>query len=397
MKLFRKALFWLHLGAGVAAGLVIILLASTGTILAFQRQIISWSDASAVHDGRPNAGASLSLDAALKQLVQQDQNTPTELVLRRSSYSPLEAKYGRERTVLLNPWTGVPIVSSSTSLREFFAWVVRLHRSLGLGLQSQMGRGIIGAANLTFLFLFLSGIYLWIPKTINSSAFKSRLLLVRGLKGNARDWNWHHVFGIWAILPLAFIVATGVLISYPWATNLLYRVTNSPIPSVGGNGDGKPAQSNAGGNSLDKHAAHAALDTHGFDLWAEAAKRQIPEWKSITFSIPQTRDKTVTVAVDTSIGGQPEKITSLVIDRSSNAIVATKRFSDNSLGRRLRTWAVYVHTGAEFGLIGQILIAFGALSAIFMVWTGYALTARRLFGNRKRAENRQEEVEAVFA
>jgi uncharacterized iron-regulated membrane protein len=396
MKLFRKTIFWLHLGVGAAVGLVIFLLATTGIILSFQRQILIWSDTSAVVDGRPHAGAPLSLDLVLTQLVQQGQNSPTELALHRSKNAPLEVRFGRERTVLLNPRTGVPIVSNSRSLRQFFGWIVRFHRSLGLGLQNQLGRGIIDAANLFFLFLLLSGIYLWIPKIITPGAFRSRLLLLRSLQANARDWNWHHVFGIWAFLPLAVIVLTGAVISYPWATNLLYKVTSSPLPAITGNGDGKPGQSNPG---VDEHAALAVRDIHGYDLWAEVAKRQIPEWKSITFSIPQARDKTVTVAVDTSIGGQPEKVTSLVIDRSSNAIVTTKRFSDNSLGRRLRAWTGSVHTGAEFGLIGQIIVAFGALSAIFLVWTGYALLARRFFGDQNRLAKKQEEVEVdtVFA
>jgi uncharacterized iron-regulated membrane protein len=390
MKLFRKTIFWLHLGVGAAVGLVILLLATTGLILAFQRQIVSWSDVFAVRDKGSYSRTPLSLDSVLTQLEQRGQNTPTELVLRRSQNAPLEVKYGRERTVLLNPWSGAPIAGSSTALRPFFGWVVRLHRSLGLGLQNRLGRGIIGVANFSFLFLLLSGIYLWFPKVVSPGAFKSRLLLLRNLQANGREWNWHHVFGFWSILPITFIVLTGVLISYPWATNLLYKVTNSPLPALGGT----PLQSNPEGVWAEKHAALTVRDIHGFDLWAEVAKRQIPEWKSITFSIPQAHDKTVTVAVDTSIGGQPEKVTSLVIDRSSNVIVATKRFSDNGLGRRLHLLTGSLHTGAEFGLIGQIIIAFGALSAIFLVWTGYALSARRFFGKRDRAvENQEQEVE----
>jgi uncharacterized iron-regulated membrane protein len=381
MQFFRKTIFWLHLGIGGAAGLVILLLAVTGLILAFQRQILSRADASAVLDGRPHASAPLTLDSVLAQVVQKGQNNPTDLVLHRSENAPVEVRFGRERTVYLNPWTGAPIYGFSTSLHRFFAWIVRLHRSLGLGLQSLWGRGIIGAANLIFLFLLLSGLYLWFPRIINLDAFKSRLLLLRNLKGNARDWNWHHVFGIWAALPLAFIILTGVLISYPWATDLLYKATNSPQPVAGESGDGRTGQSNPIGFGADKNAVRSVS---GYDILAEVAKRQIPEWKSITLSIPQVRDKTVTIAVDTSINGQPEKVTSLVIDRSSNKIVATMHFSDNSLGRRLRTWAVYVHTGSEFGLIGQIIIASGAFSTIFLVWTCYALSRRRFFGDRNQ-------------
>jgi uncharacterized iron-regulated membrane protein len=43
-----------------------------------------------------------------------------------------------------------------------------------------------------------------------------------------RAWNRHSVIGFWAAIPLTFIVLTGAILSYSWATNLLYFVTGSP-------------------------------------------------------------------------------------------------------------------------------------------------------------------------
>src|SRR5215813_15633603 len=40
----RRALFWLHLTAGVIAGTVIFFLAVTGACLAYERQMIAWAD-----------------------------------------------------------------------------------------------------------------------------------------------------------------------------------------------------------------------------------------------------------------------------------------------------------------------------------------------------------------
>ena len=39
--MIRKSFFWLHLVIGVAAGLFIFIMAATGVMLAFERQIIS--------------------------------------------------------------------------------------------------------------------------------------------------------------------------------------------------------------------------------------------------------------------------------------------------------------------------------------------------------------------
>jgi hypothetical protein len=41
MKAFRTALFWLHLAAGVAAGLVILVMSVTGALLALKPQIVN--------------------------------------------------------------------------------------------------------------------------------------------------------------------------------------------------------------------------------------------------------------------------------------------------------------------------------------------------------------------
>jgi uncharacterized iron-regulated membrane protein len=51
---------------------------------------------------------------------------------------------------------------------------------------------------------------------------------VGGLRGKARDFNWHHVFGFFAAIPLVFVVASGVVISYPWANQLLQQFRGQP-------------------------------------------------------------------------------------------------------------------------------------------------------------------------
>ena len=40
----RRILFWIHLSAGTLAGCVIFVMSVTGVMLAFQRQIVQWSD-----------------------------------------------------------------------------------------------------------------------------------------------------------------------------------------------------------------------------------------------------------------------------------------------------------------------------------------------------------------
>jgi uncharacterized iron-regulated membrane protein len=56
-----------------------------------------------------------------------------------------------------------------------------------------------------------------------------------------------------------------------------------------------------------------------------------------------------------------------------------------NLGRRLRMYARFLHTGELFGLIGQTLAALCTLTTLILIWTGFALTFRRFFPKSSHA------------
>ena len=55
----------------------------------------------------------------------------------------------------------------------------------------------------------------------------------RGLQGRARDWNWHHVLGIWCLPVLVVLSTSGVVMSYRWANDAVFRLAGSPPPPPG--------------------------------------------------------------------------------------------------------------------------------------------------------------------
>jgi uncharacterized iron-regulated membrane protein len=375
MRTDRTIVFWLHLAIGCLAGLVILAMSVTGVLLAFERQINGWADAPAVLQDQSQTVAQAPLDSLLANLKNDGQGVPSELVLHNSPKAPVEARFGRERTLFLNPWTGEIIGEPSKRTRAFFSSVERVHRSLGLGMQSALGRGATGAANLVFLFMLVSGLYLWLPKVFNFASLKSRILLRRALVGRAREWNWHHVAGIWTVFPLAFIVLTGVIMSYPWASNLLFTMTGSQPPVGNWRGE-RPAQPN---NATHPGAGIQSSTPQflGLEELAANAKHQVPGWKSITVELPQPANPMLTVSVDKSVGGQPEQFSQLILNRQTGHVQAIKSFSHNSAGRKLRAWARFTHTGEEFGVIGETIAVVASVGAIVLVWTGLSMAIRR--------------------
>ena len=376
MKAFRELIFWSHLVAGCVAGVVILTMSVTGVLLAFERQVTNWIDAPAVLESQPGSVSDAMLEPILAALQNNGRGIPTELVLHNSAKAPVEARFGRQATLFLNPWTAEIIGQPNEKLRGFFGGIERIHRSFGLGMQNAIGRGITGAANLLFLLMVISGMYLWLPKAFSWTAIKSRVIFRSGLKGRTREWNWHHVIGVWTVIPLFFIVLSGVVMSYPWASNLLFTMTGSPVPTSGFQGDRGPrgnrgAQRGPSANDLQ------ASDYRSIDELVQIAKQQTPAWKSISVTVPQPQDRMLNLSIDKSIGGQPEQAFQLVINRQSGNIEAAKRFSDNNTGRKLRAWARFLHTGEELGLIGQIVAAIACFGAIMLVWTGISMALRR--------------------
>ena len=98
MKALRTVLFWLHLAAGVAAGLVILVMSATGAVLAFKPQILNRVDR-AVRFVEPaaHAAAPPSQILAAAQASRPDVQPATLVFDRDPSASPPSASAATAR------------------------------------------------------------------------------------------------------------------------------------------------------------------------------------------------------------------------------------------------------------------------------------------------------------
>jgi uncharacterized iron-regulated membrane protein len=53
------------------------------------------------------------------------------------------------------------------------------------------------------------GIFLWFPRVCRWSAVRGLVWFKGGLRGKARDFNWHNTVGFWSAIPLAIVVAVS--------------------------------------------------------------------------------------------------------------------------------------------------------------------------------------------
>jgi uncharacterized iron-regulated membrane protein len=372
--MFRKVLFWLHLTCGVTAGLVVLMMSVTGVLLAYERQILAAADR-AQHEA-PAAGAQRRPLAELLDAAQhaKPEFRPTALTLRNEPGAPVVLAAGRDGSLLVDPYTAAIREPGSAALREFFETVEGWHRWFNASGDSRTtARTITGVSNLVFLVLILSGLYLWLPRVWKWAAFKSRLLFnAHATTGKARDFNWHHVFGIWSALPLAVVVATAVVFSFPWANALVYRSFGEQPPVRGGPAGGAPARTASDSAPAANGSTPQPL-THD-QLFARAATHG--EWRTLTLALPVAG--TARFTIDQGNGGQPQRRHALTLDAATGDVQAFAPFSSQPPGQRARTWIRFLHTGEALGVVGQTVAAVVSATSVIMVWTGLALAWRRL-------------------
>ncbi len=388
--MLRKAVFWIHLSCGVVAGLVIGMMSVTGVMLAFERQIVAWAD-DAPRAAPASARARLPIGEALRAVARSHPDfSPTAVTLSRDPLAPLVVAAGRNRSLFVNPYTGDVAEPAGRRWRALFEAVEGWHRWLNVaGEHRAIARAITDGCNLAFLFLVLSGMYLWLPRVWAWAAIKTRLLFnAQAVSARARDFNWHHVFGIWSALPLAIVVASAVVMSYPWANALVYRAFGEQPPVRGGPGDGGNASRGNGAaraaGSLprgDATPADGSTPSAGlsYDELFARAEAEARDWSTLTLTLPGGADAdTVRFGVDRGNGGQPQLRDGLVLDVSSGAVRARQPFASQSPGQRTRSWIRFLHTGEALGTFGQIVASAASAASLAMIWTGVALAYRRL-------------------
>lgn len=379
MKTFRSLIFWMHLVAGAAAGAVVLVMSITGVALTYEKQLLEWADRGAWTAPSAADARHLPPETLLaKVAAAQPGAAPTGVTLRANPAAPATVTFDGNKSLLVDPYMGVIIGEPPTGLRTFFRTMTVWHRYLALeGASRATGKAVTGAANLGFLFIVLSGIYLWLPKVWNAVQFKNILWFRRGLPDKARDFNWHNVIGFWSAVPLAIVVAGAVPISYPWASNLVYRMAGDQ-PPVPASVAPRPA------------AAPAPVSADGLDAAWHRAQAQTPEWRTMAARLAAP-GRPFTITVDEGYGGQPQKRGTFTISRTAE-IEKVETFADLSSGRQARSWLRFAHTGEIYGLTGQTVAGIVSAGVVVLVYTGLALALRRLASWPRRRRAIVEEV-----
>ena len=386
--MIRKTIFWIHLSSGVVTGVVILFMSVTGVLLTFQSQIVDFANReySTVHP--PYQGAApMDMDAVLSAVRSvEPQAEPTSVTVRPDPSEAYVVRFGRSKTIFVDPYTGDVRGEGNIAVRDFLREIMYWHRWFAAeGENRAIGRAVTGACNLAFCLLTITGLYIWWPRRWTWAAFKAVFVPNFKIKGKSRDFNWHNSFGIWCLPALFLISLSGVVISYRWAGDLVYTLTGTEPPQRAAQTASEPATSG------DEPAPFPVAPSESF---LDAARKQVPEWAYITLNLPKEGAETTTLTVSEMDNRIPITRSTLTVSTTDASVVEWIPFTSLNMGRQIRTWLRWIHTGEAAGWFGQLLAGVASAGAVVLVWTGLSLAWKRF--RRFKASRRQEEQETRY-
>ncbi|MFH5232137.1 PepSY-associated TM helix domain-containing protein [Antrihabitans spumae] len=386
---WRGLIYRLHFYAGIVVAPFILIAALSGGLYAIAPTIenIAYRDYLHVDSTGPDVPVDQQVRAAEQlrpdlELVAVQPATESGATTRVLFADPTLGESERH-AVFVDPTTANPVgestVYGSSGALPFRAWVGQLHRHLHLG---EPGRLYSEFAASWMWVIALGGLFLWVVRyrrRRTANAAEARLLTPgRGGKGHSRTVNWHGAVGVWILLPVLFLSATGLTWSTYAGANVdeMRAAFNWKTPVVDsslGTGAAAPAHGDHGGAKATgtgpSETTVAQIDSvlrtaraAGIDGPVEVS---IPAAESTAFVVKEQRLSGV-LAID-----------SVAVDGATGQISDELRFAEWPLAAKLSSWGIQLHMGMMFGLANQLLLLAVIVALVSVVIRGYVMWWRR--------------------
>ena len=220
-SLFRDVHLWLS----VPFGIILVLICFSGAMLVFEDEVTRWAKPH-LYRVEPGPGPRISPDEAAALVAA---TLPGDVTVRGvKTYDEAGRSYQvnlskpKRAAVFVHPYTG-EILGRYERL-PFFQTMFRLHRWL-LGSRPAdggiyWGKLVVGVSTLLFVFVLLTGLLLWWPRTKKALRNSLKITLRHGWP---RFWYaWHVAGGMYALLLLLLMALTGLSWSFGWYREWVY-------------------------------------------------------------------------------------------------------------------------------------------------------------------------------
>ncbi|ANE51124.1 PepSY-associated TM helix domain-containing protein [Flavisolibacter tropicus] len=390
MKVFFRRI---HLYLSLAAGLVILTCCLTGAILVFEKDLQMAFNKERYFVAQGSQRLSLDqLSKVVKQgfpemkingvKVYEDPTRSVEFSVspapkkdKKAEGLPAAAK-GKEKTaapagrqpgftIFVNPYTGDLLEKYSYKETSFYQ-VFALHRWL-LGGEKSAGKYIVGVSTFIFLFILITGIILWWPKT--KKILKQRLTVKWDAGWKRINHDFHLVFGFYSAIFLFIFAFTGLAWSFEWFNDGIYKVTNS---------SSKPP-------APPKSEYAANTDRISFDAALASAKTVYNGAEFYTISAPKDSTEVFNVSALPANAVHESATNAVYVDQYSGKVAGQLAYENRSLGARVRSTFKPVHTGSIWGTPSKIIALLVCIMGVTFPITGVIMWINRTKKSKKKS------------
>ena len=400
-KIFRK----IHLWLSVPFGLIITLVCFSGAMLVFENEVNEWfrRDLYYVETVKESP---LPMDKLLEKVATTlpDSVSVTGVSISSDPGRAYQVSLSKPRraSLYVDQYTGE--VKGKSERSGFFMFMFRMHRwlldSMNPGNEGIFwGKMIVGVSTLLLVFVLISGIVIWWPRT--RKALKNSLKIT-ATKGWRRFWYDLHVAGgMYALIFLLAMALTGLTWSFPWYRTAFYKVFGVEVQQRAAQGHEQKSDAQKRDTKLATHREkkregnevrkgersrrpennHSDMYsvTSPFVYWQEIydkLRHQNPEYKQISIS-------SGTASVSFNRFGNQRASDRYSFNTDNGEFTETSLYQHQDKSGKIRGWIYSVHVGNWGGMFTRILTFIAALLGTALPLTGYYLWIKRLIKVRK--------------
>lgn len=389
--MYKKFWFKAHFILGLAFGFILLITATTGGLLSFEKEILKLINSKSYVVAVPNdvkKAQAHEMIAALKQhipdakinAVTLSSNPTSSAVITIASSNPQQRK---GINYYINPYTCelLPHIQGES----FFKTVEDIHRRLILG---NIGKQLVGVSSIVLVILLFSGLYLYFPRL--KRTFLASFTFSFKSKGRYFLHSIHSSIGLW-VLPLYLVaVLTGLYWSYDWYRQGLHTLSGVALPVKPTMNVNKNAQNhtlalekNKKEPQLNRKKSTITVDTQlskAFKLFEIFLQK---EYSSATIRVPNKGSVYTISYFDEDIIHSRAR-NQMQIDIHSWELLKHERYENKPLNEKLIGSMLPLHSGEYFGIIGQTLMFIAS-----MLMPLFAITGLMLYLNRKQKKKKK--------
>ena len=392
-KIFRQ----IHLWLSIPFGLIITVICFSGAALVFENEIMElcrhdFYYVSKVEETPLPAGELAQKVAA----TLPDSISVTGISISSDPAKAYQVNLSKPRraSAYIDQYTGE--IKGKYERAPFFTTMFKLHRWLLDSMKPDggifWGKMIVGVSTLMFVFVLISGIIIWIPRS--TKALKNSLKISVN-KGWKRFWyDLHIAGGLYTFIFLLALSLTGLTWSFSWYRTGFFKVFGVEMQEKGElrmeNGEGKKRDmkekersekegENRKGRNQRKGETQSLLPSKfsplpsPYALWQkvyEQLKVQNPDYKQITVS-------NGTANVSFNRFGNQRASDRYSFNPRNGEITETTLYKDLDNSGKIRGWIFSVHVGSWGGMFTRILSFIASLLGATLPLTGYYLWIKK--------------------